>query len=311
MFRNLVKKIVSKLLGRPLFLDATQLRTILGQNAILASRAGKSHFKNLWDAEVKVFSQWGEDGILDYLCDFLDLSKPRVLELGAGDFSECNSRYLAINRNASVFAVDAREDLELGIVNCGLLWKNEIRSLNTWITPKNINSILNQATDFLKQIDLISIDIDSIDYWIASKIDFTNIQIVVVEYNAIFGGKQAVTIPLSENFSRFNAHYSGLYYGASLLAWVRLFDTFSMQFVGTNRVGNNAFFVKSEKAKNLDIRLPDVSDLSNYVDWRCREGRDLEGKLTYNQLEINKQIIGNLTVENIESGELIKVSEVF
>ena len=84
-----------------------------------------------------------------------------------------------------------------------------------------------------------------------------------------------------------------------------------MQFVGTNRVGNNAFFVKSEKAKNLDIRIPDVSDLSNYVDWRCREGRDLEGKLTYNELEINKQIIGNLTVENIESGELIKVSEVF
>jgi len=37
----------------------------LGQSAILASRQSHSKVKNLWDAEVKVYSQWGEDGILD------------------------------------------------------------------------------------------------------------------------------------------------------------------------------------------------------------------------------------------------------
>ena len=31
-----------------------------------------------FNAEVKVFSQWGEDGILDYLGESLDLSKPQV-----------------------------------------------------------------------------------------------------------------------------------------------------------------------------------------------------------------------------------------
>ena len=97
---------VSKLIGRPLFLDATQLRTILGQNAILASRAGKSNFKNLWDAEVKIFSQWGEDGILDYLCDFLDLSKPRVLELGAGDFSTNQIHEIIGNENSKIITID-------------------------------------------------------------------------------------------------------------------------------------------------------------------------------------------------------------
>ena len=48
----------------------------LGQSAILASRHSHSKVKNLWDAEVKVYSQWGEDGILDYICEIIALAKP-------------------------------------------------------------------------------------------------------------------------------------------------------------------------------------------------------------------------------------------
>jgi hypothetical protein len=39
----------------------------LGQASIASSRAASNNFKNLWDAEVKIYSQWGEDGILDYI----------------------------------------------------------------------------------------------------------------------------------------------------------------------------------------------------------------------------------------------------
>ena len=60
----------------------------LGQASILASRSRSEQFKNLWDAEVKIYSQWGEDGILDYIFRKIDIPKPKVIEVGAGNYSE-------------------------------------------------------------------------------------------------------------------------------------------------------------------------------------------------------------------------------
>ena len=105
--------------------EISNFKFALGQSAILASRQSYFKVKNLWDAEVKVYSQWGEDGILDYICELIELAKPRVLEIGAGNFLECNSRFIAEFRNASVVAVDARADL-LNAPLHSLKWKNHI-----------------------------------------------------------------------------------------------------------------------------------------------------------------------------------------
>ncbi|MDZ7578796.1 MAG: hypothetical protein U0904_11585, partial [Candidatus Nanopelagicales bacterium] len=53
-----------------------------GVVGILAQKSARQNFRHLWDAEVSVYSQWGEDGILDYLCDHVDLPRPSCLELG-------------------------------------------------------------------------------------------------------------------------------------------------------------------------------------------------------------------------------------
>ena len=55
-------------------------RFYIGQSAILSSRANSENFENLWDAGVKVYSQWDEDGILDFICQKLSLHKPGVLD---------------------------------------------------------------------------------------------------------------------------------------------------------------------------------------------------------------------------------------
>ena len=47
------------------------IRMLVASSAINASRAARGTFEHLWDAEVKVFSQWGEDGILNYLFDLI------------------------------------------------------------------------------------------------------------------------------------------------------------------------------------------------------------------------------------------------
>ena len=94
----LLQKIIQRIRSG-LSKDLQNLKFLLGQNSVLTSRSMSEKFINLWDAEVKVFSQWGEDGILDFICEKIGLTKPRVLEIGAGNFTECNSRFLVENNN--------------------------------------------------------------------------------------------------------------------------------------------------------------------------------------------------------------------
>ncbi len=253
-------------------------RFLIGQTAILSSRANSYNFTRLWDAEVKVFSQWGEDGILDYLCEKVGLVKPKVLEIGAGNFTECNSRFLAENRNASVFAVDGRDDLIPSIECHSLRWKTHIYGYQTWVTPKNINEIVEKASQAIGKLDLLSLDLDGNDYWIMQAANLDSVSVVVVEYNPLFGHSKAVTVARDDAFERTSKHYSWLYYGASLKAFVDLLEKKDFEFVGTNRVGNNAFFVRRVLRNKIPLEIS--IDLSEYTDWRIREARSQDGQLS-------------------------------
>ena len=70
---NLIKQRIRRLLPRKSS-EGRDIRFELGQSSIMASRVASPNFKNLWEAEVKVYSQWGEDGILDYLVSRLGIS---------------------------------------------------------------------------------------------------------------------------------------------------------------------------------------------------------------------------------------------
>ncbi len=279
----------------------------MGQAAILSSRADSENFKHLWDAEVKVYSQFGEDGILDYLCSKTAISKPKVLEIGAGNFSECNSRFLAENRNASVFAVDGRDDLKFSVESSSLRSKNHIFAHQAWVVPSNINHIISEATNAIGSIDIFSIDLDGNDYWILHEAKLDSVSIVVVEYNPLFGHLKAVTVPRDDMFNRRFKHYSWLYYGASLRAFVYLLEIKGFQFIGTNRVGNNAFFVRKELKSKIPIDSD--NDYSIYTDWRVRETRSKDGFLTYASGYNRVAEISDLELLDLESGQKISVGE--
>ena len=287
--------------------ETRALKYSLGQNSIIGSRANSSNFKNLWDAEVKVFSQWGEDGILDFLCEALGISKPKMLEVGAGNFRECNSRFLAENRNASVYLVDGRPDLINTAERDSLIWKTHLFAVNTWVTPENIQSIYQDAIDKMHGLDIFSLDIDGNDYWVLDSCPMDGVEIMVVEYNPLFGASLPVTVPRDDNFDRRTKHYSCLYYGASLPAFISLFQERGFAFIGTNRVGNNAFFIRSENLNKLNFE-PNA-DLSVYVDWRIRETRNSEGKLSLQSGFERVNAIRDLPLVNLRNQSQISVFE--
>ena len=272
--------------------EINNLKFLLGQSAILSSRSASHNFKELWDAEVKVYSQWGEDGILDYICEAIGISKPNVIEIGSGNFIECNSRFLAESRNANIIAVDGRNDLIDTVNTSSVFWKSFIIPLVDWVTPSKINSIIQLGENRFGKIDIFSIDLDGNDYWILKEANLNQIDIVVLEYNPLFGAIKEVTVPRDDEFNRYKKHFSGLYYGASLKAYINLLNNKNFSFIGTNRVGSNAFFIKSNLLDNFKISTP--SNLEKYVDWRIRESRDISGRLSYlsgkDRLEIIKEL---------------------
>lgn len=294
--RDSAKNLLGKLFPGSLVLNSSEFRYILGINTILANRSGHKELRILSDAEVSVFSQWGEDGILDFLLQHLQISKPKILEIGAGDFSECNSRFAIQYRNCSAYLVDAREDLKNNLEKSFSMWKGTVSAECIFVTPENINEIFERAKNFMGGIEVLSIDIDGIDYWVAQRLDWTDINIAIVEYNPLFGHRNTVSVPLETFTSRFEQHYSGLYFGASIRSWIELMESNNLVFVGSNRIGNNAFFVNKKLCLNSSIPIPDTNDLSGFVDWRIRDSRNRDGNLTYLNLTEMQSLLSGMPV---------------
>jgi hypothetical protein len=156
-------------------------------------------------------------------------------------------------------------------------------------------------------IDMLSLDLDGNDFWIINAADLTGIMVVVVEYNPLFGNSKALTVPEEEAFDRTQKHFSWLYYGANLKAFVNVLSDKGFRFIGTNRVGNNAFFVATD-ASHLIPFNPDPND-DCYFDWRVRESRDRSSQLSYRSGDERIIEIQDLPLVDLFSSEITNLRE--
>lgn len=257
-----------------------------------------------------VWSQTDEDGILGFLVSRLQLRKPRCLEIGAGKFLESNFRFLAEVMNASVFAVDAREDLAREVRKLDVSWLAPVVPHQTWVTPKNINEIMFQATTDIGKLDILSIDLDGNDYWVLEAANLEDIKLVMVENNPVFAGSFPVSVPRDDAFYRFDAHHSGLYWGASISAFVHLLESRGFRLVGRNSKGFNAFFLKAEIVANDPLLRQFASnvDLSS-ENWGIREGRDSSGNLTFEDSARLLEDSADLPLVNVATGEQMTLED--
>lgn len=92
------------------------------------------------------------------------------------------------------------------------------------------------------EIDLLSIDIDSNDFWVWNAITEIMPRVVVIEYNASLRPPLSLVIP----YDPVRRWDGSNYFGASLEALVRLADRKGYRIVGCNFAGVNAFFVRND-----------------------------------------------------------------
>ena len=239
--------------------------TNLLHRAILENRRaiGAQHFgspeadgdpNGLATAEKQIYSQFGEDGIIDHLIRHLPGIPPLFIELGTENYREANTRFLAVHRYWSGLIVEADARFVAMMRADGIPWKHGLRVIESWISASNVNELLGMAPTREGEVGLLSLDIDGVDYWIWKAIDRISPWIVILEYRGDLGPGVVWTVPYDENFARSPNQYQNLYYGASLRALSELSARKGYRLVGVNRAGGNAFFVRSDILGSLIAR---------------------------------------------------------
>ncbi|MBU4269312.1 hypothetical protein KJ644_02370 [Candidatus Dependentiae bacterium] len=207
------------------------------------------------------FSQTDEDGILLYIFAVIGTDSKICVDIAFANPFGANTTNLICNWGWT------------GLLVCGSQ-KDKIFSddyfkkhpdtflhvpkiINKWVTAENINDIIKEA-GITGTIDLLSLDIDGVDYWVWEKLEIVNPRVIVVEFNYVLDFERSITIPYKDNFVR--KDFEDDYYGASIQAFIKLADIKGYRLVAFNKYYFNAFFVK----KDLGLDLLPTLYINNY-----------------------------------------------
>jgi len=193
----------------------------------------------------KVYSQADEDGIIDSICKRIGLEAGTFVEIGCGDGRENNSHYLLLKGWRGVW-VDGNPQ-NIAAIRAALPATHRLRVVEAMVTPGNVVDLVAPLPGSASTLDLLSVDVDSIDLQIArSAVEALRPKVLIGEYNAKFPYPLALSVEDAAP-----AGWSGDdYQGASLAAWVETFES-DYALVSCNLAGTNAFFVRRDCATNL------------------------------------------------------------
>lgn len=257
-----------------------------------------------WDEYgFKVFSQNNEDGLIQYLIRHTEIPQKTFIEFGVESYHESNTRFLCLRNNWSGLIMDGSLEYMNAVRKENIYWLRTLESKGVFITKENINELISES-GFSGNIGILSVDIDGVDYWVLNEIKCIKPQILICEYNPIFGAKSKVSVPYKKDFYRTNEHYSNLYWGASLGAYNYFAQNNGYKLVCINNVGTNAFFVKKEASS-----LPEISVEDAFREYKCRESRDPDGNLSFLSAKQGKELIKDLPVIDVVTNKTLKISE--
>lgn len=250
------------------------------------------------EVEFKCYSQFGDDGIIQYLVHMLRIEQKVFIEFGVEDYKEANTRFLITNDNWRGLVIDGSEENVRRIMDDPIYWKHGLTAKAKFIDRGNINDLIASA-GFDGKIGLLSVDIDGNDYWVWESIDCVDPVVVICEYNSVFGPDRCISVPYDKDFVRSSAHHSYLYYGASLGALEFLANKKGYALVGSNSAGNNAYFVREDQLG----ALPRLSVRDAYVSSMFRESRDEAGRFSLLEGEARLKTLAGMPVVNVRTGQ--------
>ena len=171
----------------------------INQGRILSSLNEAKTSKRLKDFEFKVFSQWGEDGIIQHLTRAVDIKNKTFIEFGVEDFFESNCRFLMMKDDWRGFVIDGSRENIARLKKSNFYWKHHLDAVDAFITKDNINALLAKS-GFDADLGILSVDLDGNDYYVLEAIENFRPRILICEYNPIFGATRKISVPDSMHF---------------------------------------------------------------------------------------------------------------
>jgi hypothetical protein len=273
-----------------------------GQALALLNRQRKEAgaLQSLDAYEFRVFSQFGEDGILQHLIEEAGIqAHERIfVEFGVQDYQESNTRFLLQGCNWGGLIIDGSKEWMTSVRNSSLCWRYNLQALAAWIDRDNINELISSA-GISGEIGILSVDIDGNDYWVWEAIICINPIIVVCEWNSSFGPDHSVSIPYDPLFNRLTAHHSHQYWGASVQALQQLGLKKNYELIGSNQAGNNLFFVRNDRLG----RLLGSSAADAWTEAKFSDTRNEQGQLTFLRGKHRSRLIDKLPLVNTSNGQ--------
>ena len=262
---------------------------------------------SLSEAEFRVFSQFGEDGILQFLINNLDIKNKKFVEFGVQDYQESNTRFLLINNYWDGLIIDSSRKYIHAIKEDNISYASNVEAVCSFITKENINDLLNK-NKMNGDIGLLSIDIDGNDYWIWEEINAVKPIIVVIEYNSQFGPYAKVSTPYKSDFVRATNGRHISYYGASISALTYLGIKKGYSLVASNSAGNNLFFVRNDFLNDLKVLAP--SQAYRYAFFREAKNYQSNGDISYQNILERYKEMSNYEIFDFESSKVKYIKEI-
>lgn len=202
----------------------------------------------------KVYSQSDEDGVIETICNRLQLRYGTFVEIGCGNGKENNTHYLILKGWRGLW-IDSNPS-NVAVIHASLPDAPQVlRVSECLVTTENVADLLRDelaTLDAPRTVDLLSVDIDGNDLPIVLALaEAISPTVLVVEYNAKF------PYPFAQSIEYDPGHVWKIddYHGASLGAWVQALEG-RYRLICCNLAGTNAFFVRNEMAGQFTPRQP-------------------------------------------------------
>lgn len=258
--------------------------------------------------EFSVYSQYGDDGIIDHLLNHIALPEAEqfFVEFGVENYEEANTRFLMHQRNWSGLIMDGSAQHMAHARAQNYYWQHELTAAEAFVTCENVQALFKQH-GVPQRLGLLHIDIDGNDYWVWEAITDYQPALVIMEYNALWGAEHAVSTPYKADFQRTAAHHSNLYFGASLAALCHLAEQKGYVCLGCNRHGNNVYFLQAALAGPFTAKAPQEA----YRRGKFREHRNAKGELTHTPAHSHLAELAHLPLVDVHTGVSTTVGEVY
>jgi hypothetical protein len=264
--KKILKRAARRLLGSGIVRESTadlasseEVQALLRAFYLVMKDLPQGHRPQFSDVGFHKYSQFEEDGLLLYIFSIIGTTNRKVVELCAGNGIECMAANLIVNHGWEGYLYDG--DVQKVADGKSFFHRRSQLTLRqpvyrqAWLTAENVNTVV--GGDVTGEVDLLSIDVDGMDYWLWQALDCIRPRVCIVEAANYIPSDISVTVRYEADSVYDGADELHAYYrGASLAAMTRLAKAKGMRLVGSNQQGFNCIFLRNDIGGNY---FPEVT----------------------------------------------------